>query len=472
MIKSLPVLDDHFHDECGVMGVQHHPDAARLVYLGLYALQHRGQESAGVAVSDGTDLQRHIGMGLVADIFDKAALAPLKGRLAIGHVRYSTAGDTTLRNAQPLLAMTTHGAVSVAHNGNLTNALRLRRDLESQGSIFQTSSDSEVILHLIARSKAADMREAIIDALKQVEGSFSFVFATKKELYAARDAYGVRPLALGRMGKAVIFASETCAFDLLGAKYVRDVKPGELISVDANGLKSVVFKEVTYTAHCSFEHIYFSRPDGIVFGKSVYTVRKDLGRQLAKEAPAPADLVVAVPDSANVAAVGYAEESGIPYGLGLIRSHYIGRTFIEPRQSIRDFGARIKYNAVPDALKGKRIVLIDDSIVRGTTSRKLVRMLRRAGVKAIHMRISSPPIIGSCYYGIDTPTRKELIAANNSVSEIRDYLGVDSLAYLSVEGLLKCCAGTQHKSFCVGCFTNDYPIPLMDFENKDLRPVC
>jgi amidophosphoribosyltransferase len=473
MIKSLPVLDDdHFHDECGVMGVQHHPDASRLVYLGLYALQHRGQESAGVAVSNGVDVTRHIGMGLVADIFDKAALEPLKGRLAIGHVRYSTAGDTTLRNAQPLLATTAHGTISVAHNGNLTNALRLRKDLESQGAIFQTSSDSEVILHLIARSKAADMREAIMDALRQVEGSYSLTFATKKELIAARDPYGVRPLAMARLRDAVIFASETCAFDLLGANYVRDVKPGELISVDSHGaIRSTMFKESLRSAHCSFENIYFARPDGMVFGKSVYGVRTQLGRQLAREAPANADLVIAVPDSANVAAVGYADESGIPYGLGLIRSHYIGRTFIEPRQSIRDFGARIKYNAVPEALKGKRIVLIDDSIVRGTTSKKLVRMLKRAGVKAIHMRISSPPIVGSCYYGIDTPTRKELIAANNTVAEIRDYLGVDSLAYLSVEGLLKASQGTE-KSFCVGCFTNNYPIPLMDFENKDIKPVC
>jgi len=478
MKKNLPLLssstkveDDHFHDECGVMGVQHHPDASRLVYLGLYALQHRGQESAGVAVSDGLNVTRHIGMGLVADIFDKQALEPLKGRLAIGHVRYSTAGDTTLRNAQPLLATTTHGDVSVAHNGNLTNALRLRKDLEAQGAIFQTSSDSEVILHLIARSKALNMREAIMEALRQLEGSYSLVFATKKELIAARDPYGVRPLSMAKLRDAVIFASETCAFDLLGAKFVREVKPGELISVNGYGMKSTMFTESKRTAHCSFEHIYFARPDGAIFNKNVYAVRTELGRQLARESPVNADLVVAVPDSANVAAIGYAEESGIPYGLGLIRSHYIGRTFIEPRQSIRDFGARIKYNAVPDALRGKRIVLIDDSIVRGTTSKKLVRMLRRAGVKAIHMRISSPPIIGSCYYGIDTPTRKELIAANHSVSGIRDYLGVDSLAYLSVEGLLKCCGGTQ-KSFCVGCFTNDYPIPLMDFENKDIRPVC
>lgn len=469
--NSVVLEDDHFHDECGVVGVQHHPEAARLVYLGLYALQHRGQESAGIVSSDGSQLNRHIGMGLVADIFDQPTLEPLKGRLAIGHVRYSTAGDTSLRNAQPLLATTSHGSLAIAHNGNLTNALTLRKHLEASGSIFQTTSDTECILHLVARSRASSLRDAILEALRQVEGSYSLVFCTKKELIAARDPYGVRPLMLGRLGKSVIVASETVAFDLIGAKFIREIRPGELIYVNGGGIKSAMFAHRPQSAFCSFENIYFARPDGRLFGKGVYAVRTELGRQLAREAPAKADLVVAVPDSANVAAVGYAEESGIPFGLGLIRSHYIGRTFIEPTQSIRDFGARVKYNAVPDALHGKSIVLIDDSIVRGTTSRKLVRMLRRVGVKAIHMRISSPPIIGSCYYGIDTPTKKELIASNHSVNEIRDYLGVDSLAYLSVEGLLKCCGG-EKKSFCVGCFTDQYPVPLMDFSKKDLKPVC
>lgn len=466
-----PVRDDHFHDECGVVGVQHHPDAAKLTYLGLYALQHRGQESAGIVASNGQMLERHVGMGLVADIFNERTLAPLTGSLAIGHVRYSTAGDTTVRNAQPLLANTAHGTVAIAHNGNLTNALRLRKQLESGGSIFQTTSDTECILHMVARSKARTLRDAILDALRQVEGSYSLVFCTKKELIAARDPYGVRPLVLGRLGKAVVIASESCAFDLIGAKFIREIRPGELLYVNGGGLKSTHFTERPQTAFCSFENIYFARPDSRLFNKEVYAVRTELGRQLAREAPAKADLVVAVPDSANVAAVGYAEESGIPYGLGLIRSHYIGRTFIEPSQSIRDFGARIKYNAVPQALEGKSIVLVDDSIVRGTTSRKLIRMLRRVGVKSIHMRISSPPIIGSCYYGIDTPTKKELIAANHSVAEIKEYFQVDSLAYLSVEGLLKCCGGDA-KTFCVGCFTDQYPIPLMDFAKKDLRPVC
>jgi amidophosphoribosyltransferase len=463
--------EEHLKDACGVMGVQHHPDAARITYLGLYALQHRGQESAGIISSDGQKMTRHVAMGLVADIFDQATLEPLKGSLAIGHVRYSTAGGSSLSNAQPLVATTAHGTVAIAHNGNLTNALTLRKQLEASGSIFQSTADSEVILHLIARSTATSIREAIVEALRQVEGAYSLVFCTKKELIVARDPYGVRPLALGRLGRATVVASETCAFDLIDAKYVRDVKPGELLYVNGSGTKSIMFAESPRHAHCSFENIYFSRPDGLVFGKSVYASRKDLGRELAREAPAKADLVVAVPDSANVAAVGYAEESGIPYGLGLIRSHYIGRTFIEPKQSIRDFGARIKYNAVPEALRGKRIVLVDDSIVRGTTSRKLVRMLRHAGVKAIHMRISSPPIIGSCYYGIDTPNKKDLIAANHSVQQIADYLGVDSLAYLSVKGLLKCCGGDQDR-FCVGCFTDKYPIPLMDFSKKDMKPVC
>jgi len=361
--------------------------------------------------------------------------------------------------------------IAMAHNGNLTNAISLRRQLESSGSIFQTVSDTEVILHLIARSGARTVREAIVEALSQVQGSYSLVFCTKKELIAARDPYGVRPLVLGKLGKSTVVSSETCAFDLIGAKFVREIRPGELLYVNGGGMKSTQFAESPRAAHCSFEHIYFARPDGHLFGKSVYAVRTELGRQLAREAPVKADLVVAVPDSANVAAVGFAEESGIPFGLGLIRSHYIGRTFIEPRQSIRDFSARIKYNAVPEALRGKRIVLVDDSIVRGTTSRKLVRMLRRVGVKEIHTRISSPPIIGPCFYGIDTPTKKELIASSHSVSQIRDYLGVDSLAYLSVKGLLQCC-GKNSKDFCVGCFTDQYPIPLMDFARKDIRPVC
>ncbi|MBI3291902.1 MAG: amidophosphoribosyltransferase [Elusimicrobia bacterium] len=458
---------DMFRDRCGLCGVYDHTEASRLVYLGLYALQHRGQESAGIVASDRKRLLRHLGMGLVADVFNRSILDRLKGKLAIGHVRYSTAGDTALRNAQPLLVNTAHGTLAVAHNGNLTNALTLRGELEKAGSIFQTSSDSEVLLHLIARSPASSLREKIVEALRQVHGAYSLLFLTKRELIAVRDPYGVRPLVIGKLGRAVVFASETCALDLLGARYVRDVQPGEIVLVNGGGLQSFMFQEVPKQAKCVFEYIYFARPDSAIFGGSVYAVRKALGRELAREAPAQADLVIAVPDSANVAAVGYAEESGIPYGLGLIRSHYIGRTFIEPRQAIRDFGAKIKYNAVRQELEGKRVVLVDDSIVRGTTSRKLIRMLRGAGVKEVHMRISSPPIVGPCYYGIDTPSKKELIASHKTVEEIQTYLGVESLRYLSLNGLLK---ATQMESqhFCTGCFTDNYPIPLTDIVNARL----
>lgn len=453
---------DAFRDECGLCGVYDHPEASRLVYLGLYALQHRGQESAGIVASNRQRLVRHVGMGLVADVFTRPTLDGLKGKLAIGHVRYSTAGDTTLRNAQPLFVTTAHGPLAVAHNGNLTNAITLRRDLEKSGAIFQTTSDSEVLLHLIVRSSASSLREKVIEALRQVHGAYSLLFLTRRELIAVRDPYGVRPLVMGKLGPAIVLASETCALDLLGATYLRDIEPGEMIQVNGRGLQSVTVQRVPRQAKCIFEYIYFARPDSAIFGGSVYTVRKALGRELAREAPASADLVIAVPDSANVAAVGYAEASGIPYGVGLIRSHYIGRTFIEPKQAIRDFGAKIKYNAVRQELEGKRIVLVDDSIVRGTTSRKLVRMLRRAGVKAIHMRVSSSPIIGPCYYGIDTPSKKELIASHKTVSEIQAYLGVDSLQYLSLDGMLRA-TQMERQHFCTGCFTDNYPIPLTDF---------
>lgn len=459
---------DIFRDQCGLCGVYNHAEASRLVYLGLYALQHRGQESAGIVASDRKRLVRHLGTGLVADVFSRPILDGLTGKLAIGHVRYSTAGDTTLRNAQPLLVTTTHGTLAVAHNGNLTNALTLRDQLEKAGSIFQTTSDSEVLLHLIARSNAASLRERIVDSLRQVQGAYSLLFLTKRELIAVRDPYGVRPLVLGKLGRSVVFASETCALDLLGARYVRDVQPGELVHVNGGGLESFTFQEVPRQAKCVFEYIYFARPDSAIFGGSVYAVRKALGRELAREAPAKADVVVAVPDSANVAGVGYAEESGIPFEVGLIRSHYIGRTFIEPKQAIRDFGAKIKYNAVRQELEGKRVVLVDDSIVRGTTSRKLVRMLRRAGVKEIHMRVSSPPIVGPCYYGIDTPSKRELIASHKTVEEIRAYLGVDSLHYLSLPGLLKA-THMPSQQFCTGCFTDHYPIPLPDLLNPTLN---
>ncbi len=449
------------HEECGVSAVFGSPDAARLVYLSLYALQHRGQEAAGIVTSNGSGMHSKISMGLVGDIFDKPTLDQLTGNHAIGHVRYSTAGGSKIQNCQPIIANTGNGRLAVAHNGNLTNAIQLRKKLEEQGAIFQTTSDTEVVLHLFAKSKETGFVRPLLDALRRLEGAYSFVFITKKGILAARDPYGVRPLSLGRIGKTWVVASETSAFDLIGARYVREVEPGELIDITAKGLESHTIRTTKQKAHCVFEYVYFSRPDSKIFGHNVYEIRREMGRQLAREAPPPpgTDMVIPIPDSASVAAMGYAEESGIRYDMGLIRSHYVGRTFIEPRQSIRDFGAKIKYNAVTEALANKNIVLVDDSIVRGTTSRKLVRMLRRVGVREVHMRISSPPIIDSCFYGIDTPTRKELIAANLPVEKIRAYLGVNSLAYLSEQGMLNS-TGMETKDFCTACFTRRYPIKL------------
>ncbi len=452
---------DVMHEECGVSGVFGHPDASRLVYLSLYALQHRGQEAAGIVSSDGSGLHSKVSMGLVADIFDKPALDSLQGRHAIGHVRYSTAGDSSVNNCQPITVNTGNGNIAVAHNGNLTNAIELRKKLEEQGAIFQTNSDTEVVLHLFARSKEHGFVKALLDALRKVRGAYCFVFITKKGIIAARDPYGVRPLAIGKIGRTWVVASETSAFDLIGAKYVRDVEPGELVDITADGIKSYTIEKQKTKAMCVFEYVYFSRPDSRIFGHNVYEIRREMGRQLAREAPPPpgTDMVIPIPDSATVAAMGYAEQSGVRYDLGLIRSHYIGRTFIEPKQSIRDFGAKIKYNAVAEALVGKKIVLIDDSIVRGTTSRKLVRMLKAVGVKEVHMRISSPPIISPCFYGIDTPTKKELVAAKHSLEGVRAYLGVNSLSYLSEAGML---AATRREpaDFCTACFTGRYPIQL------------
>ncbi len=452
---------DKLHEECGVAGVFNHPEAARLTYLMLYALQHRGQESAGIVSSNGTGFHTRVGQGLVADLFDQPSLDALTGKLAIGHVRYSTAGGSTQQNCQPICVNTGNGKLSVAHNGNLTNAVELKKKLEEQGAIFQTTSDTEVILHLFAKSRESGFVKPLLDGLQKIRGAYSFVFMSKKGILAARDPYGVRPLCLGKMGKTWLVASETSSLDILGAEYVRDIQPGELVDITDKGIRSFSIGHVPDKALCVFEFVYFSRPDSRVFGRSVYEIRREMGRQLAREAPPPkgTDMVIPVPDSATVAAMGYAEASGIRYDLGLIRSHYIGRTFIEPRQSIRDFGAKIKYNAVAEALNGKKLVLIAESIVRGTTSRKLVRMLRRVGVKEIHMRISSPPIISSCFYGIDTPTKKELIAANHSIENIRQHLGVDSLAYLSRDGMLNA-TGMPKKDFCTACFTGKYPIQL------------
>ena len=468
---------DKFRDECGVVAIHAHPEAEKLAYLGLHALQHRGQESAGIVSSDGITLRVHKAMGLVADIFTEEVLSRLRGTLAIGHTRYSTAGDSALLNAQPILVQSNKGRIALAHNGNLVNAPQIRSRLEGQGSIFQTNSDTEVIVHLVAMSREQTLPDAMADALRRVEGAFSLVMCSQDRIFAARDPHGFRPLAMGRIPAqggtnkdTFVFASETCAFDLIGAVYERDVKPGELVVVGPEGLTSRFYSPSGAQSSCIFEHVYFSRPDSIVFGRPVQTSREELGRQLAREAPVEADLVVPVPDSGVTAAVGYAAESGIPFRFGLIRNHYVGRTFIEPRQSVRDFGVKLKLNAVRSILEGQRVVLIDDSIVRGTTSKKIVRMIRNAGAKEVHMRVSCPPTISPCFYGVDTPSRRELIAANKSVEEIREFIGADSLSYLSLEGLKKACAEGEKTSYCAACYTGVYPTNWLDVE--DIQPAA
>jgi len=462
---------DKFHDECGVVAIFAHPEAEKLAYLSLHALQHRGQESAGIVSSDGLSLHQHKAMGLVADIFTEDVLAQLRGTLAIGHTRYSTAGDSALLNAQPILVQSNKGAIAVAHNGNLVNASQIRHRLEGQGSIFQTNSDTEVIVHLIALSREHTLPEAMADALRRVEGAFSLVMMSTDRIFAARDPRGFRPLAMGRIPAAeghqrdtIVFASETCAFDLIGAEYERDVKPGELIVVGPDEITSRFYSTSAPQSSCIFEHVYFARPDSTVFGRPVQISRENLGRELAREAPVEADLVAPVPDSGVTAAMGYAAESGIPFRFALIRNHYVGRTFIEPRQSVRDFGVKLKLNPVRALLEGKRVVLIDDSIVRGTTSRKIVRMIRNAGATEVHMRISCPPTISPCFYGVDTPSKKQLIAANKSVDEIREYIGADSLANLSLEGLKKACGQGDTTSYCTACYTGKYPTEIIDVE--------
>ncbi|MGA7219044.1 MAG: amidophosphoribosyltransferase [Candidatus Sulfotelmatobacter sp.] len=475
------LTSDKFHDECGVVAIFSHPEAEKLAYLGLHALQHRGQESAGIVTSDGLTSRVHKAMGLVADIFTEDVLSKIRGTLAIGHTRYSTAGDSALLNAQPILVQSSKGSIAVAHNGNLTNAAEIRGRLERQGSIFQTNSDTEVIVHLVALSREQTLPEAIADALRHVEGAFSLVVMSPDRIIAARDPRGFRPLAMGRIPAlggenkdgqkrdTIVFASETCAFDLIGATYERDVKPGELIVVGPEGITSRFYSAAAPQSSCIFEHVYFSRPDSMVFGRAVQTSREELGRQLAREAPVEADLVVPVPDSGVTAAVGYAAESGIPFRFGLIRNHYVGRTFIEPSQSVRDFGVRLKLNTVRSLLEGKRVVLIDDSIVRGTTSRKIVRMIRSAGAKEVHMRISCPPTISPCYYGVDTPSKNQLIGANKTVDQIREYIRADSLAYLSLEGLKKACGDGEKTSYCSACYTGNYPITAIDVE--EIQPA-
>ena len=468
---------DKFREECGVIAIYAHPEAEKLAYLGLHALQHRGQESAGIVTSDGMTLHPYKAMGLVADIFTEEVLSQLHGTLAIGHTRYSTAGDSALLNAQPILVQSNKGRVALAHNGNLVNAPEIRARLETQGSIFQTNSDTEVIVHLIALSKEHTLPEAMADALRRVEGAFSLVMISSDRIFAARDPRGFRPLAMGRIPQqegqkqdTIVFASETCAFDLIGATYEREVKPGELVVVGPEGITSRFYTSAAPQSSCIFEHVYFSRPDSLVFGRAVQESREELGRQLAREAPADADIVVPVPDSGVTAAMGYASESGIPFRFGLIRNHYIGRTFIEPRQTVRDFGVKLKLNPVRSLLEGKRVVLIDDSIVRGTTSRKIVRMIRNAGAKEVHMRISCPPTISPCFYGVDTPSKKELIAANKSVEEIRDFIGAESLAFLSLEGLKKACDDGAQTRYCTACYTGSYPTNWVDVE--EIQPAA
>jgi amidophosphoribosyltransferase len=459
---------DKFKDECGVFGIFGHPEAANMTYLGLYALQHRGQESAGIAASDGEQVRISREMGYVADVFDSDALSHLPGPLAIGHVRYSTAGESKLSNAQPILIDCAHGQIAVCHNGNLVNARELRDELVRQGSIFQSGSDTEVILHLYARSKARSVEDAIIESVSQVQGAFSLAMCTKDHLIAVRDPHGFRPLALGRLGDAYVICSETCAMDLIGATYERDVEPGEVLIISAEGVRSRKPFAPAPLAHCIFEHVYFARPDSYVFGKSVNEVRTELGRILAREQPVAADVVVPVPDSGVCAAMGYADESGVPLRMGLIRNHYVGRTFIQPQQSIRHFGVKVKLNPVRSILEGRRVILVDDSIVRGTTSRKIVRMVRAAGAKEVHVRISCPPTISPCFYGVDTPRKSELIAATHSIDEIRDFLEADSVGYMSLEGLLTA-VGSERRSYCSSCYTGIYPVAFPQDEATYLQ---
>ena len=465
--QNLP--EDKFHDHCGCFAVYGNPEAAKLTYLGLYQLQHRGQESAGIAVTDGDRITYHKGMGHVADVFSKSVIEGLVGHAAVGHTRYSTAGDTDLKNAQPLTVSCQKGQVALAHNGNLVNASTLRRELESKGDIFQTNSDTEVIVHYFARSKQAGVPEAVADALDRVQGAYSLVMLFKDAVYGIRDPHGFRPLALGRLENAWVLASETCAFDLIGAKYEREIAPGEMVILDSRGPTFLRYAP-PQPKQCIFEHVYFSRPDSVVFGRSVQTSREMLGRLLAREHPVEADLVVPVPDSGVAAATGYAEEARIPLKFGLIRNHYVGRTFIEPGQAIRDFGVRLKLNPVKSLLEGRRVILVDDSIIRGTTSRKIVRIVREAGAREVHLRISCPPTISPCYYGIDTPTRSELIASHNSVEEIREFIGADSLGYLPIERLKQAVGDTQG-NYCLACYTADYPTAvqgeLMALRNRD-----
>jgi amidophosphoribosyltransferase len=459
---------DRFHDECGLFGVFNHAEAANVAYLGLYALQHRGQESAGIASTDGDAFHVEKAMGWVADVFSRERLKRLPGHRALGHVRYSTAGSSNLRNAQPISANTVHGPVAIAHNGNLVNAEELRLELERDGAVFQSSSDTEVILHLLARADGVTIADQLAQALTRVRGAYTLLLLTPSSIIAVRDPSGFRPLTLGRLGETWLLASETCALDLMEAQPVRDIEPGELVVVDDHGLHSRHPFRPAPRLQCVFEYVYFARPDSVLWGHNVHRVRKIMGHQLAREHPVEADLVIPVPDSGVGAALGFSEESGLPYDVGLVRNHYVGRTFIEPQQGIRHFGVKIKLNPNREVLEGRRVVVVDDSIVRGTTSRKIVKMVRAAGAREVHMRISSPPIQWPCYYGIDTPTRKELIASSHRVAEIQRYLAADSLGYLSLDGMLKA-TGSEPEHFCHACFTGQYKVGFDEGEHAQLR---
>ena len=452
---------------CGIFGVIGHKDAARLTYLGLYALQHRGEESAGIIAYNRGKINYNKGMGLVSDVFDERILESLKGDIAVGHVRYSTTGSSTVKNIQPFFVDHRKGYIAIAHNGNLTNTVSLRDEMERRGSIFQTTMDSEVIAHLIVKSEGKDKRESVAWALSQLEGAYSLVLLVNDLLVGARDPYGFRPLCLGKLDGAYVLASETCALDLIQAQYVRDVEPGEIVFISKNNLESVKPFPGKRHAFCIFEYIYFARPDSNIFAKNVYLSRKRLGRQLARECPADCDLVMPVPDSGNYAALGFAEESKIPYEVGMIRNHYVGRTFIQPSQFIRDFRVKIKLNPIKDVLGGKRIAVIEDSIVRGTTSRARIKTIREAGAKEVHMRVSCPPLRFPCFYGIDFPTKKELIASGHSVDEIRDFMGLDSLEYLSLEGMLKSML-LPEEEFCTACFSGKYPTVIPKNLSKEI----
>jgi len=450
---------DHFHDECGIFGVFNHPEAANLTYLGLYSQQHRGQESAGIVSTDGKSFYNHRGMGLVADIFDKSSIKRLKGHSSIGHVRYSTSGESGLRNCQPFSFEYAHGGLALCHNGNIVNAPELRLELEKRGSIFHTTSDTEVVMHLIAKSGESTMKERLASAVQKLAGGFSLLVLVEKRLVGIRDRNGIRPLVLGKLDNSWVLASETCAFDLIGAQFVRDVEPGEMVIIEGDKLESLFPMNPVDPKFCVFEYVYFARPDSTLEGVNVYQARYRIGVELAKESPVEADIVVPVPDSGVPPAMGYAEAAGIPFQMGLIRNHYVGRTFIEPKQSIRNFGVKLKLNPNRNLIKGKRVILVDDSIVRGTTSRKIVEMVRSAGATEIHMRISSPPTKHSCFYGVDTPDEEKLMANRMTINEMCQAIGADSLAFVTFDGMYRA-VGRPRGQHCDACFSGNYPVPI------------